>query len=161
MKTWIPLLLATLVLFSGCLNSSSKTEGNNSSHANISEDGKITIQELNFFTEVPKVMEQARVEGKPVFVYARSEYCSACKKFEAETFTNQTVIKTLNENFILLSIDVDKQKTDVRNFRLHVTPTAIFLDKNGIEIKRILGYRNTAEFQSILDEILKPNEAKP
>lgn len=147
------------VLFSGCLTPSNKTVGGNSSHANTSEDGKITIQELNFFSEVPGAMEQARIEGKPVFVYARSEYCSACKKFEAETFTNQTVIKTLNENFILLSIDVDKQKTDVRNFRLRVTPTAIFLDKNGIEIKRILGYRDTGTFQSSIEEIIKSNEA--
>jgi thiol:disulfide interchange protein DsbD len=149
------------VLFSGCLTQSNKLEGVNSSQANTSEDGKITLKELNFFTEVPRAMVQARVEGKPVFLYARSEYCGACKQFEAETFTNQKVIKTLNENFILLSIDVDKQKTDVRNFRLHITPTAIFLDKNGIEIKRMLGYRDTRTFQSIIDEIIKPNEAKP
>lgn len=147
------------VLFSGCLTQSNKTVGDNSSQVNSSVDGKITIKELKFFTEVTRAMEQ--VESKPVFVYARSEYCGACKRFEAETFTNKKVIKTLNENFILLSIDVDKQKTDVRNFRLRVTPTAIFLDSNGIETKRMLGYRNTTEFQSIIDEIIKPNEAKP
>jgi len=139
------------VLFSGCLSPSNRTAGSNSSQVNTSEDGKIAIKGLNFFTEVPRAMEQARVEGKPVFVYARSEYCGSCKKFEAETFTNQRVIKTMNEKFVLLSIDVDKQKTDVRNFRLHVTPTAIFLDKNGIEINRMLGYRDTGTFQSILD----------
>jgi thioredoxin-related protein len=147
------------VLFSGCLTPSNKTDGGNSSQTNTSEDGKITIKGLNFFTEVPRAMEQARVESKPVFVYASSEYCGACKQFEAETFTNQKVIRTMNENFILLSIDVDKQKTDVRNFRLRVTPTAIFLDKNEIEIKRMLGYRDTGTFQSILDEIIKSKEA--
>ncbi len=160
MKKWILVSLTLLVLFSGCLNPSNKTEGQNSSHVNISEDGKIAIKGLQFFTEVPRAMEQAKDEGKPVFVYARSEYCGACKKFEAETFTNQKVIKTMNENFILLSIDVDRQKTETRNFRLHVTPTAIFLDRNGIEIKRMLGYRETEAFQSIIDEIVKSKEAK-
>lgn len=149
-----------LALFIGFLISSNRMAVGNSQSANISEDGKIAIKGLKFFTEVPRAMEQARLEGKPVFVYARSEYCSACKKFEAETFTDQKVIKTMNENFIMLSIDVDKQKTETRNFRLRVTPTAVFLDKNGIEIKRMLGYRETGAFQSIIDEILRSKEAK-
>lgn len=29
-----------------------------------------------------------------------------CRKFEEETFTNKSVIKTLKKNFILVSIDV-------------------------------------------------------
>jgi len=87
-----------------------------------------------------------------VFVYARSKYCGACKQFEAETFTNSSVIDKLNKDFILISIDVDEQKTETRNFKIRATPTEIFLDSNGTEIKRLLGYRTN---QTFLDEINK------
>ena len=87
-----------------------------------------------------------------MFVYARSKYCGACKQFEAETFTNSSVIDKLNKDFILISIDVDEQKTETRDFRIRVTPTEIFLDPKGTEIKRLLGYRTN---QTFLDEINK------
>ncbi len=122
---------------------------------NISDEkgaNKINIQGLAFFTQVELGLLDAKSQGKPVFVYARSKYCGACKKFEAETFTNSSVIDKLNKDFILISIDVDEQKTETRNFRLRVTPTEIFLDPKGTEIKRLLGYRTN---QTFLDEINK------
>ena len=152
MKKRIYLAIVLIILFSGCLNV--KSAGTT---ANISDEkdpgaNKINVQGLAFFTEVEPGLLDARSQGKPVFVYARSKYCSACKQFEAETFTNSSVIDKLNKDFILISIDVDEQKTETRNFRLRATPTEIFLDPKGTEIKRLLGYRTN---QTFLDEINK------
>ncbi|HMB44448.1 MAG TPA: thioredoxin fold domain-containing protein [Candidatus Methanoperedens sp.] len=130
---------------------SGNSTGNNST-INNPELKKINLQGLAFFTEVEPGLLDAKSQGKPVFVYARSKYCGACKQFEAETFTNSSVIDKLNKDFILISIDVDEQKTETRNFRLRATPTEIFLDPNGTEIKRLLGYRTN---QTFLDEINK------
>ncbi len=150
MKKRIYLAIVLFVLFTGCLNvKSADTTGNISDEKGAN---KINIQELAFFTEVEPGLLDARSRGKPVFVYARSKYCGACKKFEAETFTNSSVINKLNKDFILISIDVDEQQTETRNFRLRVTPTEIFLDPKGTEIKRLLGYRTN---QTFLDEINK------
>ena len=115
----------------------------------------ITLQGLTFNTHVQPALEAAKVQGKPIFIYARSQVCGWCKKFEAETFTNQTVIKTLNENFILLSIDVYEQRNESINLRVRGTPTEIFLNENGIEIKRIPGYTETQPFLETLNEIIK------
>lgn len=135
MKKWTFVLFALLVLFAGCLARSTDSDA-----------GKLTLQGVKFNTNLTQSLDNAKAQGKPVFVYARSEYCGWCRKFEAETFTNQSVIKTLNENFILVSIDVDRQKDESINFRVHGTPTEIFLDSNGTEIKRIPGYTDTITF---------------
>lgn len=100
-------------------------------------------------------LEAAKAQGKPIFVYARSEYCGWCNKFEEETFTNQSIIKVLNENIILVSIDVDKQINETRNFKIYGTSTEIFLDSNGTEIKRIPGYTDNRTFLDIINEITK------
>ena len=112
MKKSIFILIILFVLLSGCLSAKSGDTAVNDSIAKTPETGKITLQGLTLITEVEPALLLAKEQGKPVFVYARSEVCGWCKKFEAETFTNETVIKTLNENFILLSIDVYKQKTE-------------------------------------------------
>lgn len=155
MKKWIPLLLALLVLISGCVNSQSNNSQQDNSQPNNPDSGKITLKGLKFYTELPPVLEAAKAQNKPIFVYVRSETCGWCKKFEEETFTNQSVIKILNEKFILVSIDVYKQKNETRNFRVRGTPTEIFLDSNGTEIKRIPGYVETEIFLDAITEIAK------
>lgn len=142
MKKWI-VLLAALVLLAGFLGYQS----------NSSEQGTITIKELKFHTSFTPALEEAKTQGKPVFAYFRSETCGWCKKFEEETFTNQSVINVLNENFILVSIDVYKQKNETRNLGVLGTPTSIFLDSEGKEMKRIRGY---VETQIFLDTIGDP-----
>lgn len=118
------------------------------------EIGKLTLKGLTFNTDVQSALETGKAQGKPIFVYARSVDCGYCKKFEAETFTNKTVIKTLNENFILISIDVYEQRSERINFRVHGTPTSIFLDNNGMELKRIIGYTETQPFLNTINEII-------
>jgi len=152
LKKWIYLAIVLFILLSGCLNVKSAGTTGNISDEKDPGAKKITLQGLAFFTEVEPGLLDAKSQGKQVFVYARSKYCGACKQFEAETFTNSSVIDKLNKDFILISIDVDEQKTETRNFRLRATPTEIFLDPNGTEIKRLLGYRTN---QTFLDEINK------
>lgn len=144
-KKWILVFLALIVLFSVGLAIRSDT----------SDASSITLKGLKFQTNIITALEAAKVQNKPIFVYARSESCGWCKKFEAETFTNQSVARILNEKFILVSIDVYKQKNESRNFRVRGTPTEIFLDSNGTEIKRIPGYTDTETFLDSINDISK------
>ncbi len=140
MKKWI-LLLTLLVLSAGWLGAQS------------TDNSKKTLKELKFYIDIQPALETAKAQDKPVFVYAWSASCYWCKKFEEETLANQSVIQALNENFILYSIDVDNQKTEIRNFRIFSTPTEIFLDPSGKEIKRIPGYTDAETFLSTINEI--------
>ncbi len=151
-KYWIYVIIALSVVFSGYVYSKSIDVKDISGKNNL-DAGKLTLKGVTFLTELSPALEAAKAQNKPVFVYARSEYCHWCKKFEAESFTNQTIIKTLNENFILFSIDVDKQKSETRNFRVVGTPTEIFLDPNGTEIKRIRGYVDNGTFLNTINEL--------
>ncbi len=146
MKKWIFLILALLVLLSGCLSTQSTDP----------DAGKLTLKGVTFNTNLTAALEAAKAQDKPLFVYFRSETCGWCKKFEAETFTNQSVIETLNENFILVSIDVYKQKNETRGFGVFGTPTSVFLYPNSTEILRIRGYTDNQTFlNTIRDPVFK------
>ena len=150
LKKWIFVLLALIALTSGYLYMQPEDPA----------VGKITLQGLNFHTDLQPALLEASSQGKPVFVYFRSEYCGWCKKFEEETFTNRSVFRILNENFILVSIDVNKQKNETRDFRVRGTPAEVFLDPKGTEIKRIPGYTETEVFLDAINQIAKYKEAK-
>lgn len=137
----ILLFLALTVLFSGCLSAQSD------------DNDSLTIKQLTFVTSLEPALEAAKVQDKPVFVYFRSESCGWCKKFEEETFTNQSVINQLKENFILVSIDVNEQKNETGKFGVRGTPTEVFLDPNGAEILRIPGYTDTETFFKVISTI--------
>jgi thioredoxin-related protein len=155
LKIYIFALIILIVLLSGCLSVQSGNSTNDKISSSKNETGMITIQGLTFNTQVQPSLEAAKEQGKPIFVYARSQVCGWCKKFESETFTNKTVVRILNEKFILLSIDVYEQKNDSINLRVRGTPTEIFLNKNGIEINRIPGYSETQQFLDTINEIIK------
>ncbi len=138
-----------IVLLSGCL----------SPRADTPEIHKMELKGLTFHTDLGPALDEAKAQRKPVFAYFRSESCGWCRKFEEETFTNQTVINALNGNFTLVSIDVFKQPEETRNFRVLGTPTEIFLDANGTEIKRIPGYTETENFLYTINEIIRQKEA--
>jgi thioredoxin-related protein len=121
---------------------------------NSKDTGKLTLQSLNFYTSIVTALSEAKKQNTSIFLYARSDSCGWCKKFEEETFTQQSVIKTLNNKFILVSLDVYKQKDESINFKVRGTPTMIFLNSNGNEIKRIPGYTDTDTFLNTINGIL-------
>lgn len=142
----ILLLAALIVLFSGCLSAQSD-------NPDVAD-----LQQVTFLTSLESALEAAKGQEKPVFVYFRSESCGWCRKFEEETFTNQSVIDELNENFILVSIDVNKQKNETRSFKVRGTPAMVFLDSRGTEIKRIPGYTDTGTFFMVINTIAQSNK---
>lgn len=148
MKKLVPIIVL-LVLLSGCLGTQSNLD-----------EGKKSVKGLKFYTTLEPALEEAKAKQIPLFVYARSEYCGWCKKFEEESFTNQSVVKALNENFILVSIDVDEQTNETWYFGVRGTPTGIFLDAEGKEIRRVAGYVNNGTFLNVINEIARmKNEA--
>ncbi|HEY9245379.1 MAG TPA: hypothetical protein VIO11_00885, partial [Candidatus Methanoperedens sp.] len=61
--------------------------------------------------------------------------------------------------FILVSLDVYKQKDEISGFRIAGTPTEVFLNPDGTEITRIRGYIETGSFLYTINEIMRQKEA--
>jgi len=149
LRKWLLVFLILFVLFEGCLDAQSDKPAPQSN-----DPEKMTLKGLQFHIDFETALSAAKEQNKPLFVYIRSETCGWCKKFEGETFTNKSVINKLNENFVLVTLDVFKQKKETRDFRIYGTPTEIFLNSSGAEIKRIPGYTDTQSFLNTINEIV-------
>ncbi len=117
----------------------------------------IKLGKLSFYTSIDAGINESKNASKPIFLYFRSETCYWCLRFEEETLSDKGVIDILNKNFVLVSVDVFKQKNTALNLGVRSTPYMIFF-KDGEEIARIPGYLPTDEFLVKLNEILEKSK---
>lgn len=155
----IPLLFLALIAAaqsSGLVASEQSSLEDSVDHASSSDSDILRLGNLNFHTSLETGLENANESGKMVFVYFRSESCGWCKKFEAESFKDIRIIKILNENFELVTLDTVKQREVATSLKVRGTPTEIFLRSNGLEIKeaRISGYVDEDTFFTQLNNIV-------
>ncbi len=140
-KKWIPVLLLFSILVSGCID------------ALDPDSGKLALKDLKFYTNLTTALNEANTTDKPLFVYFRSETCGWCKKFEEESFTNNSIVDILSDNFTIATIDVYKQKNITRYYGVRGTPYELFLYANGTEIKKLPGYVDNQTFLNTINEI--------
>lgn len=94
-----------------------------------------------------EVLALAKKENKIVFVDIYASWCGPCKRLKANTFTDETVGKIFNANFINFAIDAEKgEGIKLANlYEVNAYPTLIFVDKNGKLISKTVGYQNPNE----------------
>ena len=108
-------------------------------------------------------LKLARETNKHILINFTTAWCGYCKKMKKETFSDTTVIKFLNENFICAVVDGDsKHELDIDGYKItesnlakaeyRVTgyPTFWFLKSNGERIGPAPGYKPTDQFMEIL-----------
>ena len=54
-------------------------------------------------------MARSKFEKKKVFLHFTAEWCYYCGVMEKETFNNAAIISSLNENFISIKVDFDRE----------------------------------------------------
>ena len=84
-------------------------------------------------------------ENKPIMVIFTADWCVFCKKMENQTFTNPQIIREINNNFVAVKIDKDKETQIVKDFKVQGIPDMYFLTpfdtQDGVQIiTRQLGF---------------------
>ena len=99
-------------------------------------------------------------EEKRVYINFHADWCTYCKVMEKKTFQNPAVISYLNQNFISIKVDTDKENKITYKYGVSALPDNWFLFKNGDIIGRRKGYIPPDLFIKILKSIPKEMGAK-
>ncbi|EFK97008.1 thioredoxin domain-containing protein [sediment metagenome] len=89
-------------------------------------------------------------EGKKVFLFFKTDWCTYCRKMEIETFQQTDIFSHLKENFISIKIDSDREGEVASRFLIKGVPTSCFLAETGETISSLPGYVPPDVFLSIL-----------
>jgi uncharacterized protein YyaL (SSP411 family) len=72
-------------------------------------------EEMHWFEWSSKVLQKAKDENKPIFIYISYESCKLCNQMENEVFNQKECYELLNEKFISILVDKDK-KADIDKY---------------------------------------------
>ena len=98
-------------------------------------------------SEVDAVLSKAKKEGKIVMLELGSVGCVPCEQMKAVMEKLKTNYKGKLEVFF---VDVQKDRDTGRKFGVFAIPTQVFLDKNGKEFHRHMGFYAYEEIEPVL-----------
>jgi thioredoxin-related protein len=88
--------------------------------------------------------------GKPLFVDFSTESCFWCKKLDAVTWRDPKIVKRLNEQFIPVKLDGEKETGLVKSLQIDGYPTLIVATAEGKVVGRHAGFLDAAQMTSLL-----------
>jgi thioredoxin-related protein len=100
-------------------------------------------------------MARGKFEKKKVFIHFRADWCHYCGVMEKETFKDPAIISSLNENFISIKVDFDKETNTSALYGVKGLPDTIFIAENGSIIGRRPGYIPPNVMKIILNTLLE------
>lgn len=143
------LLLAFNLLFTGCTNEK-KDE-------NTKETTKSISIKLDWDNDYHKALELAKKEDKMVYLFIGADKCIHCDRFKEQTLSNEELIETMKEDYILLYMSRDQHEIP-DGFEKYGVPMHYFLTPEGNVTAHIVGSRELAGWYDVLDEIDLINE---
>jgi thioredoxin-related protein len=120
----------------------------------LSCENKISVNENPSLSKYKKALSLVKESSKIMMLKLTSTDCHFCKKMDREVMENREVLAFLKKNFILVEIDVKKEKLPL-GLKYKVTPTFFFVNKNEKVISKIQGSWNKKDFTELLEMVLK------
>ena len=95
-------------------------------------------------------MARGKSENKTVFVHFYAKWCGPCNIMEKKTFTDPAVIAALNQDFIPVKIDVDRNHKVSKLFKVKSIPDTWLLGTNYEIIHHRSGYISPKQLKALL-----------
>jgi thiol:disulfide interchange protein len=85
-----------------------------------------------------KAVELAKTQQKPLMVDVMADWCSICKRMDAEVYTRADVAASA-ARFVPVKVDGDKRPELKKQFSVSGYPTLVLLTPDGKEVGRVRG----------------------
>jgi thioredoxin-related protein len=110
--------------------------------------------DLRWRTDYNAARKEAVERGLPLLIDFGTPDCFYCKKLDAVTFRDPRVANLMNQRFILLKIDAERELHLTNQLRVQAYPTLVLAEPNGKILKQVEGYKEPQAFYDILQEAL-------
>jgi len=127
-------------------------------------------EEIHWITNIDELQAKMQQNPKKVMIDIYTGWCGWCKKMDADTYTNPSLVKYINNNFYALRLDAERKDVihfqgkeysydpqyKANTFAVEMLkgsmsyPTIVFMLENFQNPVPIPGYHNVKEMQSFL-----------
>ena len=95
----------------------------------------------------------SKAEKKKIFLHFYADWCVFCGKMARETFQNPAVVSYLNNNFISVRVNTDKEPATAMRYGVTGLPSTWFLTRMGEAIGTVPGFIPPETLLSMLKEV--------
>jgi len=120
----------------------------------LSATGSLHAQEVKWRGEYNAARKEAEEKSKPLLIDFGTEHCFWCKRLDMTTFHDPTVASLLNEKFVPLKVDAEKELQLSQTLHITSYPTIVLAAPDGKILGSIVGFKEPAEFSDILQRAL-------
>lgn len=96
-------------------------------------------------------LEKQKELNKPMLLFFHLPYCYRCKEMERKVYRDAKVVSFINEQFIPVELDLDKEKPTAKRFAIDYTPTHVFIAPDGSTALRQKDVIGKARFKRMLE----------
>lgn len=141
-------LFVGLLILPACIAEEDKTKPSEKPTPAVTKNG---FQKLTLET----ALKHAKKQEKVVMVDFTATWCGPCKMLDKNTFSQKNVQSWLKKNTVAIKIDVDKNRDLAKKYKIRGIPCMVFVDPEGEEVGRVVGYRNADGFLTAVKKALK------
>jgi thioredoxin-related protein len=98
-------------------------------------------------------MAIAKIEKKKLFVHFFADWCAYCLKMAKDTFQNSAVVYFINEHFLPIMVNFDKEPETAAKYGVRGLPFTMILTEMGEPIISMPGYIPPDPLLSALKEV--------
>ncbi len=111
-------------------------------------------QEVQWRHDYTAARREAEKKGRPLVLDFGTDNCHYCVKLDETTFKDPAVARMLNERFIPLKVDANRDRELTQTLQVQLFPTLILAGPDGKILNTIEGYRDAAQFHEALQRAL-------
>lgn len=112
-----------------------------------------TVQGLNSTRDIGLAFNESQSQNKTLLIIFDQESCVYCDMLEENTLSDVNVQKELNENYVVLFVDINKDYDVAEKYQVFGTPIVHVISPEGKDLGKIEGYVESDEFLSELKGI--------
>ncbi|HEY1379376.1 MAG TPA: DUF255 domain-containing protein [Gemmataceae bacterium] len=110
-------------------------------------------QSVQWRTDYNAARKEATEKGRPILLDFGTENCMWCKKLDMGTFRDPLVVKVLNESFVSLKVDADREATLTQILHISQYPTLVMAGPDGKIIGVLEGYQEAGPLAEQLQKV--------
>ncbi len=107
--------------------------------------------ELEWSESYQSAVQQAKEEGKYIYLLVTTEQCRWCRKLEATTLKDEKVIQRIHQKYVPVHVTRDKD-----DYPSHIKPRGVphtyFLNTEGRVVHSMPGFWDVMDYLSVLDD---------
>ncbi len=127
----------------------------------LTASDQATHDSVHWYHDEATAYAAAAAAGKPMLIDMWAEWCEACKKMDATTFSDPAMLSLLGESWVLLKLDLTESNAVnealQQKYELQSLPTLVLLPPEGTLAKKqaVTGYVSAAALTVTLNQFHK------